>query len=169
MGHRNRLLLFAAILVVATFFALNSFGQLPERVAIHFDMNGAANGWMSRASYRLAILAGVVGLPSFLVWVMAGLPRLTKGSGQVPNNEYWFAPEQRRATESYLVSHACWLGCMTAAIVYGIHVVILRANAMSPPLLAIDRLAVMLLIYLGGLGWWFTTFLRHFQQMDKHN
>jgi uncharacterized membrane protein len=169
MGHRNRLLLFAALLVVATFLSLSSFGELPERVAIHFDTNGAADGWMSRGSYRLAILVGLVGLPSFLVWGMAGLPRLTKGSGQVPNNEYWFAPERRHATESYLLSHACWLGCMTVAIVYGMHVLILRANAMSPPLFATDRFVLMLLIYLCGLGWWFMTFLRHFQRTDRHN
>jgi hypothetical protein len=36
--------------------------------------------------------------------MMAGLPRLTKGSGQVPDNEYWFAPERRQSTESYLLS-----------------------------------------------------------------
>jgi uncharacterized membrane protein len=164
MGHRNRFILFAALLVVATFFALSSIGELPGRVASHFDTNGAADGWMSRESYRLVILIGLVGLPTLLVWVMAGLPRLTKGSGQVPNNEYWFASERRHATESYLLSHACWLGCMTVAIVYGMHVLILRANAMSPPLLATDRFVLMLLIYLCGLGWWFMTFLRHFQK-----
>jgi uncharacterized membrane protein len=167
MGHRNRLLLFAAILVVATFFAVSSFGGLPERLAVHFDTNGAADGWISRESYRLAILVGLLGLPSILVWVMAGLSRLTGGSGQVPNNNYWFAPERRRATESYLLSHACWLGCMTVAVIYGMHIQILRANAMSPPLLATDRFVLMLLVYLCGLGWWFMTFLRYFQRMDK--
>src|SRR5262245_18820303 len=115
MGNRNRLLLFAAFLAVATFFALSSIGELPEKVAVHFDTNGAANGWMSREGYRLFILVGLVALPSLLVWGMAGLPRLTKGSG-LPNNEYWFAPERRHTTESYLLSHACWLGCMTAMI-----------------------------------------------------
>jgi len=169
MGHRNRLLLFAALLIVATVFALSSFGELQESVAIHFDTNGAADGWISRESYRLAVFVGLVGLPSLLVWGMAGLPRLTRGSGQVPNNEYWFAPERRPATESYLLGHACWLGCMTVAIIYGMHIQILRANAMSPPLLATDRFVLMLLVYLCGLGWWFMTFLRHFQRMDKRN
>lgn len=167
MGHRNRLLLFAAFIVVTTFLAVSSFGVLPQRVAAHFDANGAADGWISRESYRLAILGGLVGLPSLLVWVMAALPRLTRGSGQVPNNEYWFAPERRHATESYLLSHACWLGCMTVAIVYGMHILILRANAMSPPLLAMDRFVLMLLIYLCGLGWWFMTLFRHFRKADK--
>ena len=169
MGYQNRLVLFATLLVVAAFFALRSIGELPERVAVHFGMDGAADGWVSRENYRLLILFCLVALPSLLVWGMAGLPRLTKGSGQVPNNEYWFAPERRHTTESYLLSHACWLGCMTVAIVYGMHVLILRANAISPPLLATDRFIVMLLVYLFGLGWWFMTFLRYFQKMDKHN
>jgi uncharacterized membrane protein len=169
MGYQNRLLLFATLLVVAAFFALRSIGELPERVAVHFGMDGAADGWMSREGYRFLILFGLVALPSLLVWAMAGLPRLTKGSGQIPNSEYWFAPERRHTTESFLLSHACWLGCMTVAIAYGFHVLILRANAISPPLLATDRFIVMLLVYLFGLGWWFMTFLRHFQRMDKHN
>jgi uncharacterized membrane protein len=169
MGHRNRLILFAILLVVATGFALGSIGELPERVAIHFDTTGAADGWTSREGYRLFILVALVALPSLLVWVMAGLPQLTKGNGQVPNNEYWFAPERRHETESYLLSHASWLGCMTVAILYGMHVLVLRANATSPPLLATDRFVVMLFAYVLGLGWWFTTFLRHFQRTDKHN
>ena len=169
MGYQNRLILFATLLVVAAFFALRSIGELPETVAIHFGMNGVADGWMNRESYRLLLLFGLVALPLLLVWGMAGLPRLTKGSGQIPNSEYWFAQERRHATESFLLSHACWLGCMTVAIVYGMHVSILRANAISPPLLATDRFIVMLLVYFCGLGWWVTVFLRHFQRMDQDN
>jgi hypothetical protein len=33
----------------------------------HFDTNGAADGWMSRESYRLAVFGGLVGLPSLVV------------------------------------------------------------------------------------------------------
>jgi hypothetical protein len=47
---------------------------------------------------------------------------------------------------------------MTVAIVYGMYILILRANAM---------LILILVIYLCGLGWWFMRFLRHFQRMDK--
>jgi hypothetical protein len=69
-----------------------------------------------------------------------------------------------------LLTESCLLaGCMTVAIVYGMHVLIQRANAVSPPLLATDRFVLMLLIYLCGLGWWFMTFVRHFQQTDKHS
>jgi len=163
MGYMNRLVLFATFLVVATFFFATSVGELPERVATHFAMNGIADGWTSREDYRLFMLLFLIGLPSLLVWLMAGLPRLTNGKGQIPNCEYWFAQERRHETERFLISHACWLGIMTIAIVYGIHVSIERANAVIPPVLAMDRFIAMVVIYLVGLAWWLYAFLRHFR------
>ena len=56
MGYVNRLVLFAVSVVLATFLALSVIGQLPERVAIHFDGNGLADGWTSREKYRLYML-----------------------------------------------------------------------------------------------------------------
>ena len=167
----NRLssFLFAALLVVSTFFTLNSWGDLPEKVAIHFNAGGVADGWASRDHYCFFILLFLVGVPLLLVWVMAGLPRHTNGRGQIPNCEYWFAQERRHTTESFLIGHACWLGCLTVAVVYGIHISILRANAMTSPALATDHFNTMVVVYLCGLVWWMATFLRHFQKVDKNN
>jgi hypothetical protein len=90
------------------------------------------------------------------------------GRGQIPNSEYWFAQERRRETESFLIDHAFWLGCMTLAVVYGIHISIVRANAVTPPVLAVDRFTAIVVMYLCGLVWWLATFLRHFKRHDKH-
>jgi hypothetical protein len=51
------------------------------------------------------------------------------------------------------------------AIIYGIHLSIMRANAVTPAALAIDQLSTMLLIYICGLAWWITSFLRHFAKV----
>jgi uncharacterized membrane protein len=163
MMSRLSLLLFLALLLVSTFFALNSLGDLPEEVATHFSADGVADAWTKRDHYRLFILLLLVGLPLLLILLVAGLPRYTNGNGQIPNCEYWFAPERRHLTESFLISHACWLGCLTVAVVYGIHISILRANAITPPVLATNRLITMLVVYLCGLVWWTAAFLRHFK------
>jgi hypothetical protein len=42
----------------------------------------------------------------------------------------------------------------------------MRANAVAPPQLATDRLLTMVLVYLVGLVWWFTSFIRHFQKIE---
>jgi hypothetical protein len=106
----------------------------------------------------------IIGLPLLLVWVMAWLPRLTSGKGQIPDHEYWFASERRGATEQFLFAHACWLGAITVATIYGIHITLQRANAVTPATLATDQLSTMLLIFICGLGWWIASFLRHFRR-----
>jgi hypothetical protein len=72
--------------------------------------------------------------------------------------------ERRGATEQFLLGHACWLGAITVATIYGIHIALQRANAVTPATLAIDQLSTMLLIFICGLGWWLASFLRHFRR-----
>lgn len=162
---RLSLILLSALLVVCTFFTLNTISELPEQVAIHFDASGIADGWMSREEYRFFVVLALIGLPMLLVAVMGGLPRLRNGRGQIPNCEYWFAPERRRETETFLIAHACWLGCITVALIYGVHILVLRANAATPAVLNTNRLATIFVLYLCGLAWWMAAFLRHFQKM----
>jgi len=161
------IILFPALLLVSVFFAFTGAADLPERVAIHFNASGAADAWADRSQYELFLGLSLVGSPSLLILLMAGLPRYTGGKGQVPNYEYWFAEEREGLTTGFLLRHACWLGCLTVAVVYGIHVSILRANAIVPPTLAIDRFLTMIAVYLFGLAWWTVTFVRHFQIVDR--
>jgi uncharacterized membrane protein len=156
--------LFPALLVASTLFTLNSVADMPQNIAVHFNATGEPDRWVTRDNYRLLILLALVGLPLALIWVMAILPRYTNGRGQIPNPEYWFAEERRDSTKTFLISHAYWLGCLTVAISYGLHVMILRANASNPPKLAIDRLISMLIVFVVGLVLWVSFFLRHFRR-----
>ena len=52
---------------------------------------------------------------------------------------------------------------MTVAVIYGMHVLIMRANEFNPPKLSADRFLIMIFFYLCGLGWWTIAFLRHFE------
>src|SRR4249919_1204718 len=141
MASRLSVYFFSALLVVCGLLALKSIPSLPENVAIHFNAKNEADSWVSRDQYRVFILLFLVGLPLLLVWVMAWLPRLTGGKGQIPDHEYWFASERRGATEQFLFGHACWLGVITVATIYGIHIALQRANAVTPVTLATDQLS----------------------------
>ena len=162
--NRASLVIFVSLLVVFSLLTLNSIGDLPDKIAVHFDANGAADGWTSRETYRVFALLALSGLPLLLVWIMGGLPRLTKGRGQIPDYEYWFAGDRQQLTQNFLLQHACWLGTLTVAVIYGMHLSIMRANSISPPSLAMDRLLTMIFIYLFGLVWWMAAFLRHFKK-----
>jgi hypothetical protein len=143
---------------------VSSIGHLPAKVAVHFDANSAPDKWVSREQYGIFALLFVIGLPLILFAVMAVVPRLTGGKGFIPNNEYWFAGERKGQTESFLLQHSSWLGTMTAAVIYGIQVLLMRANELDPPKLSTDRFLIMTFGYLCGLGWWTTAFFRHFQK-----
>jgi uncharacterized membrane protein len=155
---------FFALIVVFAVLILSSIGHLPAKIAVHFDTNSAPDKWVSREEYGIYALLFVIGLPLILFAIMAGLPRLTSGKGFIPNNEYWFADETKQQTESFLLQHSSWLGTMTAAVLYGIHVLLTRANELDPPKLSIDRFSIMVFLYLCGLAWWITAFFRHFQK-----
>jgi RsiW-degrading membrane proteinase PrsW (M82 family) len=101
--------IFSALLVVFAVLVFNSIGDLPDNVAIHFDANSAPDRWVSRGEYDILVFLFLIGLPLILFALMAGLPRLTRGKGLIPNNEYWFADERRRQTESFLLQHSSWL------------------------------------------------------------
>jgi hypothetical protein len=164
MTSRLSLYVFPALLAACALLTVTSSAGLPENVAIHFNAKNGADAWVARDQYRILMLSCLIGLPLLLVWLMARLPRLTGGKGQIPDHEYWFATERRDATERFLLAHSCWLGNITIAIVYGVHLSIQRANAVVPATLATDQLSTMLLIYVCGLAWWITSFLRHFNR-----
>jgi uncharacterized membrane protein len=158
-------LVFSALIVVFAVLVFSSIGYLPAKVAVHFNANSAPDRWVSREEYGIFALLFVIGLPLVLFAIMVGLPRLTSGKGFIPNNEYWFADERKQQTESFLLQHSSWLGTMTAAVLYGIHLLLTRANELEPPKLSTDRFLIMIFLYLCGLAWWTTAFFRHFQKL----
>jgi len=155
---------FSALMVVFAVLVFNSMGDLPDKIAVHFDANSAPDGWVSRGQYDVLVFLFLIGLPLILFALMAGLPRLTRGKGLIPNNDYWFADERKGQTERFLLQHSSWLGAMTVAVIYGTHVLLMRANELDPPKLAMDRFLIMIFFYTFGLAWWTTKFLRHFQK-----
>ena len=78
---------FSALMVVFAVLIFNSIGDLPAKVAVHFDANSAPDGWVSRKEYRIFALLFLIGLPLILFAVMAGLSRQTNGKGLIPNND----------------------------------------------------------------------------------
>jgi len=80
-------LVFSALLVAFAVLVFNSIGDLPDKIAVHFDANSAPDGWVSRGQYDVLVFLFLIGLPLILFALMAGLPRLTRGKGLIPNKK----------------------------------------------------------------------------------
>ena len=106
--------------------------DLPARVAVHFDAAGKANGWLSSAgvltmvAVEIAIMTGI--------FAAAGLFRFCPVSIiNLPNKDYWFAPERRDAAFAFLRDWLRWVLVLTLAFLSAIHGAGLRANLTTPP------------------------------------
>jgi len=110
-----------------------SYGSLPPRVASHFDLAGQPNGWMTRDEL-VAFIAGMgILLPLLIVGMMAGAGRIPVSFVNLPNRDYWLAPERRRSTSLVLLRYALWFASMNVLFLAGLHALIVFSNSGDRP------------------------------------
>lgn len=132
---------------------------LPAQVASHFGPSGFANGFMRREVY-LAFTIGLVVLPPALVGLCIALSlRHFPRALNLPNRDYWLAPERREETSAFLMAHAAWLAALLAAFAFGVHLLLVRANLNVPPrletgpfLAALAIFAIVMVVWIGVLA-----------------
>jgi uncharacterized membrane protein len=140
------LILFAAL--------LGSSERLPERVASHFNASGTADGWMSRANYLAFIVSLAVFLPGIVVGLCFALRFMPAWTFNLPNRDYWLAPERRAATNAHFFHQSLWFACLSIAFIIGVHLTTVEANSHFPPRLSTPLLLACIGGFLAGLAIW---------------
>ena len=141
----------AMVAVTAATIAATSSG-LPDPVATHFGGGGRANGWMSRDGYVAFMAAMAVGLP-LVMWVsMAWLPRVAPRLVNIPHREQWMAAPQREFALASLAGFGAGFAALTSAFLCGLHLLIVAANEIAPPVLPQTGFLWLLGLFLGGLA-----------------
>jgi hypothetical protein len=164
--HSRRTAWLALFCVLAGFMAYVGLKsrELPERVATHFNLEGRADGWMTRAKHRQFSLAAGVGSPLFVVGVFA-LIRLMGGAGlNVPNKQFWLAPERRDETFGYIERRGIWLAVLTAGFHGGLFYTVIDANSRRPPFMPMWEIGTVAGLFLATVAVWIILFLVHFRR-----
>jgi uncharacterized membrane protein len=126
----QRVLVF--VLVLAGGFVWLTSGDLPSVVASHFGAGGNANGFMSKSMYTALMLAAVMAIPS-LVGFSGQLVRVVPlQSVNLPNKEYWLAPQRRAATLESLSSLSGLFAIVLTFFMCFVHWLVVQANALQP-------------------------------------
>ncbi|HXU53305.1 MAG TPA: DUF1648 domain-containing protein [Casimicrobiaceae bacterium] len=142
-----------AIAVSAIVIAATS-PALPATVASHFGVGGVANGYLPRDEYELSMLALAIGIPFSITLLMATLPRALPGLVNVPNLRAWLASPRRNEALASLGAFGAVAAILFTACIAAAHLVLLRANAVSPPHLDPVALGVVLGVFgLAFLAW----------------
>lgn len=130
-----------------------AFSVLPETVASHFDLAGRADGWSSKSGFLalyLALSLGIAALFGGLGWL---LPRLPDALINLPNKDYWLAPERRAATLQRACDALRWMGVATLGLLLALLHLTVRANLREPPVELGPYGWVPVAVYLVVLAW----------------
>jgi len=137
--------------------------SLPDAVASHFAANGTANGAMSRGAYVGVMLAVVIGLPTLLALVSHFGLGVPGARINLPNRDYWLAPERRAETVTYLRRHLARFSSALLVFLCYVHWLVVRANENRPPHLSASWMNVGLAGFALFAILWTQVIVRHFR------
>ena len=140
-------LIFIVVLAAAGLFVFITSDTLPERVASHFGSSGAADSYMSRSGYVTSMLIFVLGLPLVTTGCMTLVFRSATTSLNIPNRDYWLAPERRADAVAFLNRHSMRFGAFLAVFLSYMHWLVVRANFLQPPQLSNGAIYVGLALF----------------------
>lgn len=152
-------LLFSGLLMMAYYYP-----QMPQRMASHFDAGGRANGWQSREGFFL--LTVLVISSSALIGFFAPRQIASQPNNRInlPNRDYWLAPERRERTMNFIAAMMGWFGCgVLFALIAGTYLA-MRANLAPDRGFNSQSMLVVLGVFLASLIVWMICFIRHFQR-----
>jgi uncharacterized membrane protein len=157
-------LLFALFVVCAGAFVWLTSARLPMLVASHFGGSGTANGFLPRDAYVCFMLGLVVVLPAvmvFLTWLAIASPPTRIN---LPDKDYWLAPQRRDQTMDHLRSGIGCFSIMLVVFLCYVHWLVVLANAAQPARLDNFWFVGGLLIFFVFLIIWLKKFLGYFRQ-----
>ena len=136
--------------------------QLPERVASHFGFSGEANGWMSRTGYLVFMAFFGMIFPMIAPLAVLLVGRVPASMVNLPNKEFWLAPERREGTVAFLVSQMLRLAVLVLGLVIVVHQLVVDANRQDPPRMS-NMIWAVLAVFLVFMAGWIWSLVRHFR------
>lgn len=135
---------FLGLLLALVVQALLYYPQLPERMASHFNAGGHPNGWQSRTGY-FSVQAFVVAVVTAAFAVLpAWIQRLPARLINLPNKDYWLAPERRAETMARVSAALTWFGCAVLTFILLVTRLVVRFNLGLEPELQASALSLAL-------------------------
>ena len=158
---------FFAIFVAGILQFVHDFPLLPDRMASHFGASGNANGWMTKSQFLVTYAALIIPALVLEFWMPRRLGRMADKSLNMPNKQYWLAPERRAETLAYFGRFFAWYGCAFLAMVVFAMGLAMRANFQSPPLLPTGPIVFAIVAFTLFNIVWIAAMLRRFSKIPQ--
>ena len=133
-------------------------------MAIHFNASGRADGWGYK--HQFFVFYGViVAVMSLLFWGLPLVIRLVPESLiNLPNKEYWLAPERKKQTLDRLSDQMLFTGCMALLLMDGILFLVIKANLSAIPALPTEWMWGLIVVFIAANVVWTINLIRSFRR-----
>jgi serine/threonine-protein kinase len=159
-----RMTAFGVWLIGIVAFILVSGGRLPATVASHFGFAGHADAFMSRPFYLAFMCAFAAGIPMLLVALPTWIARRWPRAINLPNRDYWLAPQRLKETTRSLTSYFVALGVALSLLLAFVHWEVVQANLRTPPALDNGRFAAAMIAFVLAAIFWSVRFFARFRR-----
>ena len=162
MGSRLPKLSFAVLAAYAAIHFPSYYSKLPDVVASHFNRRGMANGWQTKPAFftvfvGVSVLAAVIGF---------GIPRIISAMPpqliNLPNKQYWLAPDRLAETQALLNNYFAWFGCAVFLVIILTFDYAIQSNLRSENRPDISRMWYILAGFLAFVAVWIIRLLTRF-------
>ena len=162
MDSRLPKLSFAMLAGYAAIHFASYYSQLPDVVASHFNARGVANGWQTKSAF-FAVFVGVSVLAAVIGF---GIPRIISAMPpqliNLPNKNYWLAPDHLAETQTFLNNYFAWFGCAVFLIIILTFDYAIQSNLRPENRPDISRMWYILAGFLAFVAVWIIRLLARF-------
>jgi len=117
-----------ALFVLSLAQSWAAYPDMPEQMASHFDAEGRADGYSSTDTFFTLFAL----LEALMVAMFLGLPclvsRLPASMVNLPNRDYWLAPERVDRAQQLVAGQMSWLGLATLLFMILVEQSVIAAN-----------------------------------------
>jgi uncharacterized membrane protein len=164
IGMRQLFIFSIALTVLEVFYF---YPLLPERMAVHFNASGIADGWGPKQQFF--IFYSIV--MTFMALVFWGLPFIIRHVSEslinLPNKDYWLAPERKKKTLDRLVDQLLFVGTMALILMDGILYLVIKANQSENPVMQPEWLWGLIAAFFVANVIWIVNLLQGFRRPKK--
>jgi serine/threonine-protein kinase len=135
-------------------------------VSSHFNGVGQPDASMSRDSYLGMMAAIGVGMPLFMVAIFYSIRYFPASVVNMPNRDYWLAPQRRFETSQTMFVYGLWFACAESLFLTLIHLQVVQAN-LAKPVRQTNLVWAELVVFLVFVAAWLVALFRTFRLPEE--
>jgi uncharacterized membrane protein len=160
----NAQYLFLGLVVVDIVCTVFGLAQLPEAIAIHWDMNGNVNGWESKGNYLTQHFLIIVFIVS-LRWVLISVAQWQNGIN-IFQYHIW-SQAGKEAFVRFMERHSWLIASLLLGAFLAVDILVFRANSIAQTEINSIIEPALIVLVLAGLVWWSVALLVEIQRIKK--